>query len=66
MPGSMTARKLDGRGIESDLKNLVALLVCYRDVITVADHSGFFGADPVSDEASVILGLFVICAFMAE
>jgi hypothetical protein len=31
-----------------------------------ADYAEFFGADPVGDEASVILGLFVIGALMAE
>ena len=55
-----------GRGSERDLKDFVASLVRYRDVIAFADHVGLFGADPVSNEASVILSLFVIRAIMAE
>jgi hypothetical protein len=58
--------RLDGHGSQRDLKYLVTPFIRYRDVVALTNHARFFGANPVGDEASMILSLLVIRALVTK
>lgn len=51
---------------ESGSKNLAALSVGYGYKVSLAHHFWLLRSDPVSDEAAVVLGFFVIFALVAN
>jgi hypothetical protein len=49
-----------------DVVNLPALSVRHRNVIFLANHSGLFRANPVGNEAPMILSFLVICTIVTQ